>query len=216
MVSGIVSVVIAGAGGLGREVAVYVQDAIAAGTMNARLRGFLDDTDADPAALGIEAPVLGSIDTYVPQAGDAVLVAVGAPADRLAVAARLVRRGARFATLIHPLAYVARPSTLAEGTIVAPFATVGVNASLGGHCLVNTHAGIGHDAVLGPCCVISPHGIVNGNVTLGQGVLLGSSAVVTPGRTLADGVKVSAGSVVQSDLAAGVTVWGNPARQLPT
>lgn len=207
--------VIAGAGGFGREVAVYVQDAIAAGALSGRLRGFLDDTDADPAAFGLHVPLLGPIDAYVPEADDAVLVAVGMPADRAAVAQRLMRRNARFATLIHPLAYVARPASVGEGTIVAPFATIGLNARLGAHCLVNTHAGIGHDAVLGACTVVSPHGVVNGAVTLGAGVLVGSAAVVTPGRTVGDGAKISAGSVVQSDLSGGVTAWGNPARQLP-
>lgn len=201
--------VIAGAGGLGREVAVYARDAGIA------VRGFLDDTGACPAEFGLDIPVVSAIDAYVPQPHDVVLVAVGAPADRAAVAARLVARGAVFGLLVHPLAYVAQPSRLAPGCIVAPFATIGVNARLGAHCLVNTHAGIGHDCELGEGVVISPHAVVNGFVRLGDRVLVGSSAVVTPRRVIGPDGQVSAGSVVQGDVAAGQTVWGNPARALP-
>ena len=201
--------VIAGAGGLGREVAAY------AGEGGLTVRGFLDDTAADPTAFGLNLPVLGPIDAYDPADGDEVLVAVGAPGARAAIAARLAARGARFAVLVHPLAYVARPSLLEPGCIVAPFATIGLNAHLGPHCLINTHAGIGHDCRLGACTVVSPHGVVNGFAHLGDGVLVGSSAVVTPGRRLGGGARVSAGSVVQADVAAETTVWGNPARPLP-
>lgn len=201
--------VIAGAGGLGREVAVYARDC------GLRVRGFLDDTDADPRAFGLDIPVLSAIDAYDPQSHDCVLVAVGDPAARSIIAARLQARGADFGVLVHPLAYVAAPSVLGPGCVVGPFATIGLNARLGAHCLVNTHAGIGHDAVLGEACVISPHVVVNGFAKLGNRVMVGSSAVVTPRCGVGDGAKISAGSVILSDVAAGATVWGNPARALP-
>ncbi|CAA7625707.1 NeuD/PglB/VioB family sugar acetyltransferase [Magnetospirillum sp. SS-4] len=207
-----ITLVIAAAGGLGREVAGYAGDAIAAGRLKAGLRGFLDDSDADPAAFGVALPVLGAIDSYRPLETDRVVVAVGAPADRAAIVGRLMARGARFASIIHPLAWVARPSEIGEGCVIAPFATIGMNARLGPHCLINTHAGIGHDAELEACCVVSPHAVVNGGAALGHGVLIGSAAVVTPRRRVGGGAQVSAGSVVQSDVPGGVTVWGNPAR----
>ena len=201
--------VIAGAGGLGREVAVYVLDA------GMRVRGFLDDTDADPRRFGLDIPVLSAIDSYAPRPHDQVLVAVGDPADRAAIAARLARRGADFGLLVHPLAYVAQPSALAAGVIVAPFATIGAGVRLGPHCLVNTHAGIGHDAQLGAACVVSPHAVVNGFASLGDCVLVGSSAVVAPRCAVGAGARLSAGTVVLSAVAAGATMWGNPARALP-
>jgi sugar O-acyltransferase (sialic acid O-acetyltransferase NeuD family) len=214
MTGTVATLVIAGAGGLGREVAGYVGDAIAAGGLRARLRGFLDDTDVDPRAFGPNLRVLGGINAYRPVGSDRVVIAVGDPAARRDIANRLAENGAIFATIIHPLAFVAVPAVLGEGCIVAPFATIGMNARLGPHCLINTHAGIGHDAELGAFSVISPHGVVNGNACLGEGVLLGSGAVVTPRRRVGSGAQVSAGSVVQSDVGDGCTVWGNPARIL--
>lgn len=209
------AIIIAGAGGLGREVAGYVLDAIAAGRLDGALKGFLDDTDADPTRFGLAFPVLGPIDRYRPDPADRVVVAVGSPEDRAAVARRLEARGARFVSVIHPLAWVAQPSRLDDGCIVAPFASIGMNARLGRHCLINTHVGIGHDASLGACSVVSPHAVVNGGACLGDAVLVGSGAVITPRRVIGDGAKISAGAVIQSDVAAGLTLWGNPARPLP-
>lgn len=207
--SGAPRFVIAGAGALGREVAVYALDA------GLRVRGFLDDTDADPGRFGLDIPVLSSVDSYAPRPHDTVLVAVGDPGDRAAIAARLGVRGADFGQLIHPLAYVARPAVLGPGCVVAPFATIGLNARLGSHCLINTHAGIGHDVELGAACVISPHAVVNGFARLGDGVMIGSSAVVAPRVVVGAGAKLSAGTVVLAEVAAGSTMWGNPARALP-
>lgn len=201
--------VIAGAGGLGREVAVYAAD------RGMRVRGFLDDTATDPAAFGMDMPVLGPLDSYVPQSHDLVLVAVGDPAARAQMAARLAARGAEFGQLVHPLAYVAAGAVLGPGCVVAPFATIGTGARLGPHCLVNTHAGIGHDARLGTCCVVSPHAVVNGFAVLEDGVMLGSGAVVAPRCTVGTGARLSAGAVVLAAVAAGATMWGNPARPLP-
>lgn len=208
--SGGAQMVIAGAGGLGREVAVYARDC------GLRVRGFLDDTDADPRRFGLDLAVLSSIDAYVPAPHDAVVVAVGEPADRAVVAARLAVRGADFGLVVHPLAYVAAGAgTLAPGCVIAPFATIGLGARLGPHCLVNTHAGIGHDAVLGAACVVSPHGVVNGFAVLDDGVWVGSSAVVAPRCRVGAGARLAAGTVVLSTVAAGATMWGNPARALP-
>ena len=93
---------IAGAGGFGREVAAYAAEIITAGGLAARLGGFLDDTDADPAVFGCTVPVVATIDGWRPGSGDRVVVAVGDPTDRRRIVERLACLGARFATLVHP------------------------------------------------------------------------------------------------------------------
>jgi len=203
---------IVGAGGFGREVAAYAQDAIDAGHLDARLAGFLDDTDADPQSLGCPLAVGGPIDAFRPQDQDRVIIAVGEPSDRAAIAARLEAVGAHFATLVHPLAYVSTRATLGPGVIVAPFATVGPHAMVEAHAVVNTHAGIGHDCRIGAASVIAPHAVLNGWVVAEAMVLVGSSAVVTARIGLGAGCKVAAGSVVYSPVPAGALAIGNPAR----
>lgn len=49
-------------------------------------------------------------------------------------------------------------------------------------------------------------------VRIGSDVWIGGSAILLPGVTIGDGAVIGAGSVVTRDVAAGVTVAGNPAR----
>ncbi|MBI5534879.1 MAG: acyltransferase [Deltaproteobacteria bacterium] len=51
-----------------------------------------------------------------------------------------------------------------------------------------------------------------GTVRLGKGCLIGGFSVIGPGVDVGEGATVAAGSVVGKDVAAGVTVAGNPAR----
>jgi maltose O-acetyltransferase len=49
-------------------------------------------------------------------------------------------------------------------------------------------------------------------VSIGAHVWIGGGAIILPGITIGDGAIIGAGSVVTKDVAAGVTVRGNPAR----
>jgi hypothetical protein len=66
--------IIVGAGGLGREVLQWALDAIAAGRLDARVRGFLDDTGPDLARFALGVPVLGPVDPALLKPGDACYV----------------------------------------------------------------------------------------------------------------------------------------------
>ena len=207
-----VDLIIAGAGGFGREVAAYAMDAIAAGRLEAHLLGFINDTEADPTAFGCPWQVLGSIAKYRPKERDRVIVAIGDPTGRLDVIRRLEAVGARFLTVVHPLAYVATSAVVGAGSVIAPFATIGPHAVLDGHAVINTHVGIGHDCRIGRGTVISPHAVLNGWVVTGEGVLVGSAAAVMPRQTLGDGCRVASGAVVYGDIPPGKLALGNPAR----
>ncbi len=51
-------------------------------------------------------------------------------------------------------------------------------------------------------------------VHIGKRVWIGGGAIILPGVTIGDGAIVGAGSIVTKDVAAGVTVVGNPARPI--
>lgn len=207
-------IVLIGAGGFGREVRQYARDAARA-QPGYFVKGFLDDVPPDLEALGVPEPVLGDTDSYAFEENDRALIAIGDPAVRLELAERLERRGVKFVTLVHPLAYVSESATLGTGCIVAPFASIGAHAQMGDHSVLTFYASIGHDARVGRCCGFSPHAVTNGASRLGDGVFLGAYAVVNPRQSVGAGSKVAAGAVVYHAIPSGVLAVGNPAKPRP-
>lgn len=208
------SLLIVGAGGFGREVLQYLRDAIRL-QPGYTVKGFLDDAPPDLEAFGLEVPVLGGTQRYDFEPADRAIIAVGEPSLRLAMAERLEACGARFVTLVHPLAYVSEAATLGVGCIVAPFASVGAHARLGDHTVLTFYASVGHDACIGRACGFSPHAVANGGAVLGDGVFLGAYAVVNPTRTVGARSKVAAGAVVYHPVPEDVLAVGNPAKPRP-
>jgi len=165
------------------------------------------------------ATLLGSVDdlvggsiTDVPSDA-AVVVAVGDPASRLALADRLAAAGYGVApALVHPAATVGADVRLGDGAVLAAGAHVTTNVTIGRHVQVNVGAVVSHDSVIGDHATLSPGVLVNGSVHAGEGVFLGTGAVVTPGRTIGRWAVIGAGAVVIRDVPEGITATGVPAR----
>lgn len=204
--------IVVGAGGLGREVLQWARDAIAAGRLVARVRGFLDDTAPDLSRFGVGVPVLGPVDPALLKPGDACVVAVGDPVARAALADRLAAGGATFAAVVHPTALVAPSARVEPGAVVCPFGFVGPNATVGAHALVNVRATVAHDVAVGRAAVLSPHAVLNGAAVLGDGAMLGTGAAAMPRVRIGAGARVAPGAMVHSDVPAGAFALGNPAR----
>jgi sugar O-acyltransferase (sialic acid O-acetyltransferase NeuD family) len=200
-----------GAGGLGHEVLQYAQDLVGLDPAW-RIKGFLDD---DLQATGQRAgtlAVVGTIDGYPVQDEDLFVIAIGNPETRRSVAERLSGRGARFASIVHPRAYVAPTALIEAGCVVCPMAFVGPYARLGAHAVLNVYASAGHDSQVGDFTVLSPYATINGHAVLESGVFLGTHATVLVGKRVGRGAKISAGAVASRDIPAGALAVGNPAK----
>jgi sugar O-acyltransferase (sialic acid O-acetyltransferase NeuD family) len=199
--------VIAVAGGFGRELAAYARDA------GFEVSAFLHDVSRSPlAGIDLGTEVRGPAEAYEPRSEELLAVGLGEPRPRAELAAELLARGARLATVIHPTAWVAPTAQLGEGVVIAPFAFVGPGAQIDDLTVLNTHASVGHDSVVGRCCVLSPYAAIGGWARLEAEAYLATHAVVTPRKTVGTGSSVSAGSVVFRDVPAGSLAVGNPAR----
>lgn len=199
--------IIIGAGGYGRELLQYVSD-----EGSFVVRGFLDDKSPEQLSLPAGYPVLGTVSGYAPRPGELFVLAVGEPASRAKIGRRFQEQGARFATIIHPRAYVASSATIGEGSVVAPFASVGAGATLGELTLVHFYASVAHDAKVGRFSALSPYSVVNGEGRLGEAVFMGSGAIVNPLKAVGHYSKVAAGAVVYQDVPEWSIAAGNPAK----
>jgi acetyltransferase-like isoleucine patch superfamily enzyme len=98
------------------------------------------------------------------------------------------------------------------GAVLAAGSRITTNVRAGRHVHLNVAATVAHDCRLDDYVSLSPGVHVSGNVTIGREVFLGTGAVVVPGCTIGAGAVVGAGAAVVSDVAAGETVVGVPAR----
>jgi sugar O-acyltransferase (sialic acid O-acetyltransferase NeuD family) len=201
-VSVVVDVV--GAGGHAKVVLAALQAAdVAVGVVVDRL--------ADRVLLG--RPVL-PMESLPLGADRRVVVAIGNNATRKRVVDELVSRGHRFATVVHPTAWVAPTAELGEGAVVFAGAVIQPDVVVGAHAIVNTLASVDHDCVVGAFAHVAPGARLAGSVLVGDGTLVGVGASVIPGRRLGAWATVGAGAAVVHDVDAATTVVGVPARPL--
>jgi len=209
--------VIVGAGGLGREVAVLVHQLNeAAPTPIWELQGFYDDVaPAAPTVAGL--PYLGkAADLNKTEQPLYVAVAVGSSTSRQALLARLTSPLLRFPVLVHPAVALAgyQRIALGEGCIIQQGCVLTTDITLGRFVLLNLGCTIGHDAVLADFCSLMPHANVGGGAYLEAGVYLGTNATVIQNIRVGVNSIVGAGAVAVRDLPAGVTAVGVPAKSI--
>ncbi|GAB2862735.1 acetyltransferase [Hymenobacter ruber] len=209
------SLVIFGAGGLGREVLVLLQQ-LNETQPTWLLRGFYDDHAPDTPTVG-GLPYLGtSADLNATPEPLAVAVAVGNSASRAAVVARLTSAQLSFPSIVHPAVALGPGQRIAlgAGCIIQQGCILTCDILLGRFVLLNLGCTVGHDADLADFCSLMPHANVSGAARLGRGVYLGTNATVIQGVHIGENTILGAGAVAVRDLPANVTAVGVPARAI--
>lgn len=191
-----------GAGGHGK----VVLDAMQASGV--QCSGFVDDKALSTWA-GLSVYCLSNVSS---ENAIYLHLAIGSCKAREIIASKLGR--AKFFTVRHPAAVVAKTATVGIGAFLAAQSVVAPDAAIGRHCIINHGAVVDHDCTVGDFSHIAPQCSLGGGVKVGQGVLIGAGAVVLPGLVIGDYAVIGAGAVVTKNVVSGVTLVGNPAKSI--
>jgi sugar O-acyltransferase (sialic acid O-acetyltransferase NeuD family) len=205
-------IVIVGVGGLGRELAEWVED-INERVPTFRLLGFLDDDTTKHGMQRHDLPVLGGVEWLAERSRTvATVVGVGNPAPKRRVIERLRAHSAGFPSVVHPSAVVGRHVEMGDGTIVCPNTVVTTDVRLGRFVTLNFGLTVGHDARIDDYVTLAPGVNISGYVQIREGADLGAGAVTVPGVEIGAWSVVGAGASVTRSLPANCTAVGVPAR----
>lgn len=206
---------IVGAGGFGREVFCWASD-IAKIQSQWEIAGFLCDDLHALDSFNYDAPIVGNIQDYAPKDDEVLVMAIADPGSKLKLANKFEECGAKFITLIHPTVILGKNTTIGRGCVFCPYSSVSCDTTVGNFVTVNTRSGIGHDSHINDGCTLSSHVDLGGYVEFGTGVFVGSSANVLPKKKVGDFATIGAGSVVVRSVKPGTTVFGVPAKTIPS
>lgn len=209
-------IVLIGAGGFGREVATIIELVNKHVEKRYELLGFLDDSERFHEGMTINGyPWLGKTDWILEHKDEVVCNCTIANAKvKGKIQQELMAKGVTFETIIAMLSYVAPYTEVGPGCVFYGSVMVSTNCKIGAGVVMNQGVTIGHDAVIGDYTTIMPGTGISGNCTVGKEVTIGGHAFVIPSRKIGDGATVAAGSIVFSNVKAGTTVLGNPAKRM--
>jgi sugar O-acyltransferase (sialic acid O-acetyltransferase NeuD family) len=209
--------VLYGASGFGKEVAQIVRGNNFKFPDTYELLGFIDDgSNFDKGDVIGGLPWLGRRDWIYEHINEGIFYncTIAAPGVKSRIMEELMRDGFCFETLRQANVNIPDSTVLGPGCVLYRDVSVSVDCTIGAGVLLNTGVTVGHDCVVGDYCSIMPGTGISGGCTIGSRVNIGGHAFVVPGRKIGDGATVAAGSIVFTNVRAGTTVLGNPAKRI--
>lgn len=140
-------------------------------------------------------------------------VAVENNADRKRLIKKIHKQRKKFpAVAVHSTAHFADDATMGYGTLVGMGAMIGADVKIGTSCIINANATLDYEAEIGNFTQIGIGTNVGSQVKIEEEVFVGNGVTIIAGVTIGKGARIGAGSVVLSNIKAGETVLGNPAK----
>jgi sugar O-acyltransferase (sialic acid O-acetyltransferase NeuD family) len=205
-------IVIVGVGGLGREIAEWVED-INEVKPTFHLLGFLDDDTTKHGTTRHDLPVLGGLDWLAERSRTvSTVVGIGNPATKRRVVQRLQAHSAGFPNIVHPNAVVGRYVELGEGAVVCPGVIITTDIRIGRFVTFNFDLTVGHDSTIDDYVTLAPGVHLSGYTHVREGADLGAGVVTIPSVEIGAWSVVGAGAAVTKSLPANCTAVGVPAR----
>lgn len=210
--------IIIGARGFGREVfgMAHRVRQFTSGEMD--IKGFLDDkADALEGLRGSYEgfpPILGPVETYVPEQDDVFVCAIGDAMYRKKYSQIILDKGGRFETLIDPVALVSSAVKIGQGSIISGWTTISNNVDIGDFAMIHSFCVFGHDVKIGAYNSIESYCFFGGYSQTGDLTTMHVRSAIIPHKRVGSRVSVGFGSVVMRNFGDDVHLFGNPAKKM--
>jgi len=206
-------IVIIGAGGIGKEVTLII-DQINNFRPTWNVIGFLDDNPKNLGKVLNGHRVIGNVEFLNNLSSDIyVVVAIANYGIKKRIVMNLKGKY-KFATLIHPRVLIHNFMTVGDGTIIYEGAILTTDIKIGEHVIICPKCGIGHDSVVKDYVSLLWNVNISGGDTIEEGVLMGSGSTIIQNLSIGRGSIIGAGCVVIKDIPEYSTAVGIPAKVL--
>lgn len=172
-----------------------------------KIIGYIDDNPENYKAYRFSASYLGSIKEHSVRNDCHYLIGIANLEYRKYFIESFLFRGARFAGLIHPTAFVSPSAKIGEGVVICPMANIGPNVVIGDYTMINSRCSIGHDTKVGKFNFISPNVCFSGFTEIGDENLFGINSATIPEIKVGNRNKIMAGMVLDKPVGNGEVVF---------
>lgn len=206
------NLIIVGAGGMGRtlydmalENPEYKRDFL--------IKGFIDDNIHQLCNFNNYPPIIGTIADYIPNEDDLFVCSIGGESRRPCME-KIINRGGKFMTMIHPTSRIGTNVHIGEGTYIGAYTIIAADAYIDDYNFIQSHTIVGHDVRIGKWNRIDSYVMLVGGTEIGEGCMLHTRAMLSHNVKVGDNAHVGAGSLVITNVESGTTVFGSPARRI--
>lgn len=205
-------IAIYGAGGLGRELALMIQQ-INKQNQQWNIVGFFDDGLNRNDKVDNWAVLGGLAEANRWNKKLSVALAIADSQVRFKLANQLVNPQIHFPTLIHPSCNTGdeQRNHFGKGVILTANVVLTTNVNLKDFVIVNLATTIGHDVTIGTCSSIMPGCSISGNVKIGERTQVGTGGRFLQNISVGNDSVVGAGAVVTKSFPSNCKLMGVPA-----